>query len=226
MSDFLIGALLGLVVAGGFWYLRRLRRGDKKTIQVDSHTIIEKLQSIGELRVFKVLTKEIVTAKDHWLGETGKRYFDWLTSTKKMVMIFDFEIGFSYDLTHPDFMIEEIGPAKFRAKMPRCSYEIYHRDITLYDEQSSRILPWLLGDLTQLFGGGFNEEDKNRLKDEARRQVNEVAGQLVGKLQTEVQTSARNNLEALARGFAVEKLLVEFADQEAAREQFESATAK
>jgi hypothetical protein len=223
MTEFLIGLLVGVLAGGGFWLFRRKHNG-KRGPTIDSHSFIQELRSIGELRVYKALTKEIVTAKDHWLGETGKKYFEWLTSTKKMVMIFEFDIGFAYDLTHPDFAIEETGIAQFRVGMPRCKYEINIRNITFYDEQNARFLPWLLPEFVgKIFGDGFNEDDRNRLVKEARNQVNSIAGELVGKLQSEVQTSARNNLEALSRGFSVDQIQVDFSDQSITQEQIEFA---
>lgn len=226
MSEFIYGALSGLVIAGVFWYLRRSRRNSDSP-NFDAHSFIMELRSIGELRVYKVLTKEIVTAKDHWLGETGKKYFEWLTSTKKMVMIFEFDIGFAYDLTHPDFTIEETGPAQYLVKMPRCNHDITIRNITFYDEQTSRFLPWLLPEFVgKIFGEGFNEDDRNHLLQEARHQVNAIASKLVSKLQSEVQASARNNIEALSRGFSVEQIQIDFADRAVAGEQVEVAEAK
>ncbi len=223
MTEFLIGLLAGVLAGGGFWLFRRKRHGSKGP-SIDSHSFIQELRSIGELRVYKALTKEIVTAKDHWLGDTGKKYFEWLTSTKKMVMIFEFDIGFAYDLTHPDFAIEETGIAQFRVTMPRCNYEINIRNITFYDEQNARFLPWLLPEFVgKIFGDGFNEDDRNHLVAEARNQVNSIAGELVGKLQSEVQTSARNNLEALSRGFSVDQIQVDFSNHIIAQEQIEFA---
>jgi hypothetical protein len=221
MIEFLVGILIGVLGGGGFWLYRKSRRG-KSAPSIDSYSFIQELRSIGELRVYKALTKEIVTAKDHWLGDTGKKYFEWLTSTKKMVMIFEFDIGFAYDLTHPDFAIEETGVAQFRVGMPHCKYEINIRNITFYDEQNSRFLPWLLPEFVgKIFGDGFNEDDRNRLVTEARNQVNSIAGELVNKLQSEVQTSARNNLEALSRGFSVDQIQVDFSDSSITREQIE-----
>ncbi|MBC8478385.1 MAG: DUF4230 domain-containing protein [Candidatus Delongbacteria bacterium] len=210
MIEFFIGILLGLMIGVGFWMFRRSHRGKGGPV-LDTHSFIQELRSIGELRVFKVLTKEIVTAKDHWLGETGKKYFEWLTSTKKMVMIFEFDIGFAYDLTHPDFTIVETNPAQYRVVMPRCNHEINIRNITFYDEQNSRFLPWLLPEFVgKIFGEGFDEDDRNHLVQEARNQVSAISAELVTRIKSEVQTSARNTLESLSRGFAVERITVDF----------------
>jgi len=202
------------------------RKSGKDVDRRKSHIYasIEDLRSVGELVVFRILTKEIVTAADHWFGEWGKKYFRWLASTKKMAMIFEFEIDFRYDLRSPDFVIEAGEDASYRLKMPKCFYKIYIRDINFYDEQNSKFLPWLLPDLlNRAFGSGFDESDKNRLKDEAKHQADEMAGGFVEKMHSEVQGSARQTLEALARSFGAKETLVDFTDSKLVPVTTESA---
>lgn len=200
MMDMLTGLAAG-VITGGLvvWALRRgsATRGPK----VQVHASVEELRALGELSVFKVLTKEIVTARDHWAGEFGQRYLEWLFTSKKMAMIFTFDIDFRYDLRDPAFRIEDTGGA-FRLTMPPLRYDLHIRDITFYDEQKTRMAPWLLPDLVNAaFGAGFNERDRNHLKDEARTQAESLASNLVQRLRPEVQSSARETLLLLARGF-------------------------
>jgi hypothetical protein len=191
------------------------RRGTRKAAPVEVHSSIEDLRSVGELVVFKIITKEIVTTAEHWFGEWGKKYLKWLASTKKMAMIFEFEIGFRYDLRSSDFIVEPMGDKAYRLKMPKCFYEIYIRDISFYDEQNARLLPWLVPDLVnRAFGSGFTEEDKNKLKEEAKRQASEIAKRFVTRMQSEVQNSAKQTLEALATAFGAESVLVDFSDSE------------
>ena len=217
MQGILIGALSGFLVAvalfGTGWALLRKRgRGGPK---VRIYSTIEELRSVGELVVFKVVTKEIVTTAEHWFGEWGKKYLRWLASTKRMAMIFEFDIDFRYDLRSSDFVITSEGDGNYRLKMPKCFYEIYIRDISFYDEQNARLLPWLLPDLlNRAFGPGFDESDKNRLKEEARRQAGQIAKGFVQKMQSEVQNSAKQTLEALAKGFGAEAVTVDFSESE------------
>jgi hypothetical protein len=214
MDSFLIGAVAGLVVALSISLLMLgiMRKSKSKAgPQIQAFLSIEDLRSIGELSVFKVLTKEIVTAKDHWLGDFGKKYMEWVISSKKMAMIFEFDISFKYNLRDPDFVVENQGQGLYRVKMPRCRYDIFIRDITFYDEQRSRFMPWLIPDLlNDVFGPGFNEEDRNRLKREARQQAEALASNLVNRLRSEVQSSARETMEMLAKGFSAQKITVEF----------------
>lgn len=200
MMDMLTGLAAG-VITGGLvvWALRRGAPARGPEVQV--HTSVEELRALGELSVFKVLTKEIVTARDHWAGEFGKRYLEWLFTSKKMAMIFTFDIDFRYDLRDPAFRIEDTGGG-YRLELPPLKYDLHIRDITFYDEQKTRMAPWLLPDLINAaFGAGFDERDRNRLKDEARAQAESLASNLVQRLRPEVQSSARETLLLLARGF-------------------------
>ena len=212
----------GFVVCAAFWLALRGRRKGRSRPHI--HASIEELRSVGELVVFKIITKEIVAAAEHWLGQWGKKYFQWLASTKKMVMIFEFEIDFRYNLRSSDFAVEPLGVKKYRLKMPKCFYQIHIRDITFYDEQSAKFLPWLVPDLlNRAFGAGFSEEDKNHLKEEARQQAGRMAEEFVSKMQSEVQNSAKQTIETLAKAFGAESVVVDFSDSRLVQLKVESA---
>ncbi|MCK5494515.1 MAG: DUF4230 domain-containing protein [Candidatus Omnitrophica bacterium] len=219
MINFFVPLTIGFILALGLsvFYIKIKSRLTKKKIKLNSNifTSIEKLRSVGELVVFKVITKEIVTADEHWFGEWGKKYLQWMVSAKKMAMIFEFSIDFRYDLRSPHFIIKNIGDKNYRLLMPKCFYETHIRDIHFYDEQSTKLLPWLLPDLiNRAFGMNFKEGDKNRLKEEAKQQASLLAKDLVQKMRSEVQTSARQTIEVLAKSFGAEKVLIDFENAE------------
>lgn len=213
MSEIVLFTFIGFI-AGGFlflllWWLFLRPRGSGRQVKI--YSSIEQLRSVGELVAFKMVTKEIVTASQHWFGETGKRYFQWLVSTKKMAMIFEFDIDFRYDLRSTDFKIEQQGEEQYVLRMPRCLYQVHIRDISFYDEQNSKFLPWLLPDLlNRAFGSGFSEADKNQLKEEAKNQAAQLAEGVVNKLQSEVENSARQTLQTLTKSFGVKKVKIDF----------------
>ena len=187
---------------------RRARRG------ISIHSTIQHMRSIGHLSVFKVYTKEIVTQTDHTWGEFGAKFLSWAISGKKMAMIFEFEIDFRYDLRRPDFRIEESAAGGFTIAMPPCFHEVHIRNISFYDEQRSRFLPWLLPDLVSGFlGGGFTETDKNRLVAAARSHAEKQAAELIGNLQSEVQNSAKATLQSISKAFGAEDVSFEFASE-------------
>ena len=157
MVELILAAAVGFVVALGLALAWTLLRSTKSS-EVHVHSSVSEIRAVGELVVFKLITKEIVTAAEHWLGDIGKNYLTWLISTKKMALIFEFGIDFKFDLQSDEFEIHDEGQGHYRLKMPRCYYETYIRDISFYDEQSTRLLPWLVPDLiNKALGMGFDE---------------------------------------------------------------------
>lgn len=215
MESFLIGMASCLVLVGGFWLWLKARK-NKPAQEIRVFSSIEQLKAIGQLSVYKVLTKEIVTETDHTWGEFGNRYLSWVLSGKKMAMIFEFEIDFRYNLQSPLFEIRESAESKYEVVMPPCDYEVHIRDIRFYDEQGTKLLPWLLPDLLNGFiSGGFREDDKNKLVDAAKGHAEKQALELINNIQSEVQKSAKSTLESISRAFGATELQFEFATQTA-----------
>ena len=130
-----------------------------------------------------------------------------------MAMIFEFEIDFRYDLRDPNFLIESVDDEQVETRMPACRCETRIRDIRFYDEQRSRLLPWLLPDLVNGFlGDDFREDDRNRLVRAARSHAESRAMALVRDIQPEVLASAKATLESLACGFGMRVVEISFAE--------------
>ena len=82
-------------------------------------------------------------------------------------------------------------------------------------EQGGKLLPIILPDvINKILGGGFNEVDRNKLMEEAKTQAEKLAQNLARRLRSEVQTSARQTMEMLAKSFGAASVRVEFADAE------------
>lgn len=206
--DWLIAGLIGFVVGGVvLWYVNRARRSGP-TPQI-AHSI-QQLRAVGELVVFRLITQQIVTAEEHPVGNFGRNYLKWLLSNRKMAMVIEYSMDFSYDLRDPSFVVRDDGEGRYTLKMPPCSYQAHIRNIKFYDEQGARWLPWLLGNVTGVLGPGFDETDKNRLIEAARQEADKRAQDLVEQLETEVHSSARQTLRSLARGFAAEEVSLDF----------------
>ena len=215
MNEFLIGIVVALVAVGVLWFWLKLKKNrSAKEIRVFSS--IEQLRAIGQLSVYKVMTKEIVTETDHTWGEFGTRYLSWVLSNTKMALIFEFAIDFRYDLQSPQFEITATGDARYTVRMPPCDYEVHIRDIRFYDEQGSKLLPWLLPDLLNGFiRQGFSEEDKNRLVDAAKSHAEKQALDLINNIQSDVQKSASATLESISRAFGADHIEFKFTSQAA-----------
>ena len=202
-------ALLAIAGVWGGW----LKRRTAPTATIEVQSSIEQMKAIGQLSVFKVITREIVTSTDHSWGEFGAKYLSWMLSKKKMAMIFEFEIDFRYDLRDPNFLIESVDDERVEIRMPACRCETRIRDIRFYDEQRSRLLPWLLPDLVNGFlGDDFREDDRNRLVRAARSHAESRAMALVRDIQPEVLASAKATLESLACGFGMRVVEISFAE--------------
>jgi hypothetical protein len=200
-----LGIILG--IAGSIAVRRFFRRKQEYHI----YAFLENMKSVGELVVFKAFTKEIVTTADHWLGKAGKKYLTWLMSEMKMAMIFQFEINFWYDLRSPEFKIQETAEDRFVITMPQCLYAIAIKDISFYDEQSAKLLNWLLPPLVgKAFSKNFSEEDKNKLKDEAKMQAASMADELIKRLSSEIEKSARQTMEMLSKSFGAKSVVIDF----------------
>jgi hypothetical protein len=179
---------------------------------------IQDMKAIGELSVFKVITKEIVTESDHLLGNFGKKYMRWLLSNRKIAMIFEFTIDFRYNLRSEDFrIVQEEGQYVFY--MPPCLNEISIRNVMFYDEQRSKLLPVLLPDIiNEIFDAGFNEEDKNRFVGAARNEAEAQAKKMISDISSEVQQSAMQTLKSLARAFNISDIRFVFSEEKAKTE--------
>ena len=210
MTQFLAGMGVAGIIAAVLW-LRRPKGGLPAREKSNVYVSIEEIRSVGELIVYKVKAKEIVTTAEHWLGDTGQRYFRWLISSKKMAMIFEFDIEFKFNLKSRDFAIHNLGNGRYELSMPPCYYDIKIVDINFYDEQNSKLLPWLLPDLiNRALGTGFDEQEKNRLKDEARHQASAMSKRLAANMWTDIQRSCETTLVALAKGFGAQDVTLNF----------------
>jgi Protein of unknown function (DUF4230) len=213
----LLGAAVALVigVAAGWWFSKQRARAARTELRSD----LQELRDIGELSVFKVVTKDILTHSDHSFGEIGRKYLSWAFTQKKLAMIFEFEVDFRFDLRSNALQIrtdsDPQGGRRASIVMPLARYDVRLKDVSFYDEQRARLLPWLLPDLVSSFlPGGFNEEDKNRLIAAARAHAESQAALLSERYRHEIETSARQTLTSVTRslGFAVTQ--VQFAPAE------------
>ena len=220
MDGLLIGFAGGLVVAGVAWatwrlarFRRRRRAPAPATITYES--FVTSMKAVGELSVFRIMTKEVITASDHWFGEFGQKYLNWLLSSQRITLVIEFDVDFRYDLTDPGFRIEKRGEGSFVFKMPPCRHEVLIRDMRIHSEDKSELLPWLMPDLLgRFFTGGFSVEAKNKLINETRVQASRFAGDLVRKVTGESQRSAGRTLSMLAQGLGASRVDFDFGESE------------
>lgn len=220
--DVLIGFGGGLVVAVAVlvtWRLARGRRRHQKPARssLQIQHFVTSMRAVGELSVFRVMTKEVITASDHWLGEFGKKYLHWLLSSRRITLIIEFDIDFRYDLDDPAFLIERLEGDGVRFVLPPCRHEVLIRDMRVHSEDNTELLPWLMPEMLNRFlAGGFSPEAKNRLIQETRLEATRFADGLVRKATSEAQASARRTLTTLAQGLGAGRVEFDFAPPRAA----------
>jgi hypothetical protein len=195
------GGLVVALVAWGTWRFARRGRRRQSAATVTYESFITSMKAVGELSVFRIMTKEVITASDHWFGDFGKKYLNWLLSTQRITLVIEFDVDFRYDLTDPAFRVERRGEGGFVMRMPPCRHEVLIRDMRIHSEDRTELLPWLMPDLLgRFFTGGFSVEAKNKLISETRIQASRFASDLVAKAGGEAQKSAARTLTMLAQG--------------------------
>jgi hypothetical protein len=215
LDKFFIGILAGLLVGLAVWLTWRLARrgrGKKAVAQTLTHeSFITSMKAVGELNVFRIMTKEVITASDHWLGEFGQKYLNWLLSSQRITLVIEFDVDFRYDLTDPAFSIASRGERGYLVTMPPCRHEVLIRDMRIHSEDKTELLPWLMPELIgRVFTGGFSVEAKNKLITETREQASRLASELVQKTTAEAQRSASMTMSMLAQGLGANQVDFDF----------------
>jgi len=209
-----VGGLLVAAVAVVVWKLARRGRDRRPAApDVTYESFITSMKAVGELSVFRIVTKEVITASDHWFGEFGKKYLNWLLSSQRITLVIEFDVDFRYDLTDPDFQVERQSEGAFHMTLPPCRHEVLIRDMRIHSEDKAELLPWLMPDLLgRFFTGGFSVEAKNKLITETRDQATRLAGDLVGRTTGEAQRSAARTLTMLAQGLGAWRVDFDFTE--------------
>jgi len=205
------GGLFVALVGWGVWKLARRGRGGKAPAVITHESFITSMKAVGELSVFRIMTKEVITASEHWFGEFGRKYLNWLLSEQRITLVIEFDIDFRYDLNDPQFRIESRGEGAFNIVLPPCRHEVLIRDMQIHSEDKTKLLPWLMPEVVdRVFTGGFSVEAKNKLINETRIQTSNYAGELVRKATGEAQRSASRTLSMLAHGLGATRVDLDF----------------
>ena len=192
----------------------KMRKSGEQAGKPQIATDITRLKSIGELSVFKIYSKEIVTRKQNVGSGLLGSLLSPLMTKKQIAIIFEFEIEFVYDLLSPEFAILPQGEDCYEIKMPPCKYKYSIKDMKIYDEKNAKLLPFLLPDsLNGLFGASFDESDKNRLIDDAKDEVKQLSLKIINDLGGKIHKSATDTLEAIAKSFGAKEVGFIFQDK-------------
>jgi hypothetical protein len=212
--------LVGLVIGGASaWLWTRKRKSDKVVVVAPTvASQITELRSVGELRVFKGVSKDILTHVDHSFGDFGKKYLSWAFTKKKLAMVFEFEMDFSYDLRSEGVTLRNEATQSGSiaiVTLPPCKVDVSIKDLRFYDEQRAKFLPWLLPDLVQgFFDGRFSEDDKNALISAAKNHALLQAKDLFERYKPQVEASAFITLNAVMKPLGADQIRIQFAQEQ------------
>ena len=223
-SGFLIlaGAIALVLGLAGGWLVGRFTGRKPRKVEIDLHRTVSEFHALGELSAFKAVSKDLITHVDHSFGDFGKKYLSWAFTKKKLAMLFEFEMDFRFDLRSSEVKIEVRhdlgdkpgdGPRGRHAivHLPQAKVDVSIKNLSFYDEQRARFLPWLLPDLLQgFFDGRFSEEDKNRLIAAAREHAVVEAKALALRYRPQIEASAHSTLQILTRSLGYQSLEVRF----------------
>ncbi len=218
LSQLLAVVVLFVVGLAAGWFWHRARNKPSERAQPTIASQLMELQSIGELSVFKAVSKDILTQVDHSFGEFGRKYLGWAFSKKKLAMVFEFEMDFRYDLRSQLMRVETAvitpqGGRRAILHLPPCKVDVAIKDLSFYDEQRSKFMPWLFPDLLQgFFDGRFSEEDKNRLIASAKSHARIQAEALALRYRAQVEQSAHSTLKILTKPLGFTELEIRFHD--------------
>ena len=112
MDFFLLIANVILIAGIVYFAFFKDKKSEKPQKNEVTNSLLE-LKNIGELSVFRIYSKEIVTSTskafdDDFLG----KILNFPMTEKKIAVIFEFEIDFIYDLLSPEFKISPLGDDK------------------------------------------------------------------------------------------------------------------
>ena len=204
------GALALALGLGAGWMFGRFSGSRPRKVEIDLHRTVSEFRSLGELSAFKAVSKDLITHVDHSFGDFGRKYLSWAFTKKKLAMLFEFEMDFRFDLRSEEVRIEAQGDRAI-VHLPQARVDVAIKNLSFYDEQRARFLPWLLPDLLQgFFDGRFSEEDKNRLIAAAREHAVVEARSLALRYRPQIEASAHATLQILTRSLGYQSLEVRF----------------
>lgn len=217
--------ILAVVLGVAVWKIARRGSGRAKApARITHESFLTSMKAVGELSVFRIMTKEVITASEHWFGEFGRKYLNWLVSEQRMTLVIEFDVDFRYDLDDPGFKVRRDGEGEFTVFMPPCHHEVLIRDMRIHSEDKTKLLPWLMPEVVdRVFTGGFSVEAKNKLISETRVQAIGYAGELVRKATGEAQRSAARTLTMLAQGLGASRVDFDFTAAEEFQPQVDTS---
>lgn len=223
MSELFFLIIIVLLTIAVLYFIKQnkiLKKKSQESVRPDISSDIARFRNIGELSVFKINSKEIVTCQDEAMKGMWAKMFGWAVTKKQISIIFDFEVNFVYDLKSKDFSIKQLEDGSYKVNMPECAYKYSIKDMKIYDEKNAKFMPYLIPDsLNEVLGLKFSTNDKNKLIEDAKKEAKRVSLKFDEELQNKIHRSACDTIEAIARSFGANSVSFIFNDKKIITEQ-------
>ncbi len=191
------GGVLALIAV--FWLRRKFNAPNGKswgrTDRIITHSVAERVRSVGKLVGLEVAAKEIVTTTSGW-GFLPPL----LLSQARLAMIFQFEKRYEVDLAAlSERDVTRLGEASYRLTLPPIRPALRLVDVTPYDIQAAKVLGLLdiapmsatrqkeMMDRAQAEAAAMLDRHDDRYRAEARASVERHLRTLLGLLDLDVE---------------------------------------
>ena len=168
MRNFLLGALIAVLIVLGITYFVAQFKTHKTTLQ-SSDLILDQINNVGKLVVTEGHFSEVITYKD-----AKKYYLDLLTSEKKAIVVVNARATVAYDLSKIEHHIDQTNKTLTITHIPNAEISI-NPDIKYHDLEED------------LFNQ-FSPEDHNHIHEEVIKQLNKKIDA------SSLKTNAKNRL--------------------------------
>lgn len=188
-----------LVLVGVFWLRRKFNASSEKSWgrvdRVVTHSVAERVRSVGKLVGLEVAAKEIVTTTSGW-GFLPPI----LLSQARLAMIFQFEKRYEVNLALlGERDVERVSEGSYRLRLPSVESSLRLVDVTPYDIQAAKVLGLLdiapmsaarqkeMMDRAQAEAAGLLDRHDERYRAEARASIERHLRTLLGLLDLQVE---------------------------------------
>ena len=128
MRNFLLGSLITLIIAFGFYRFFEKKEARKTEMQ-STALLLNQINNVGKLIVTEGHFSEVITYKD-----AKKLYMDFLTAEKKAIVVVNAKAIVSYDLHEIEHIIDTENKTVILTKIPKAELQIDPK-ITYHDIQ-------------------------------------------------------------------------------------------
>lgn len=208
--EILVGVLLAacLILGAALALQRRRSRGGSAAALPGG--ALEGLRRAGELVVLRAYWSIPAVGEDHVFGDLGRKFLSWLWSQNKTIMIFRFEIRFTYDLRDPaSVRLSPGAPGALEVALGPPAHEISLADVRFYHTERGQLLDWLLPRALNIFQSDMDDQTRQRILEAAQQTARREAEGHARELAPEARLAAEAILSALARsaGFSEVRFL-------------------